>query len=129
MFLLFAILPGSIAYICQPIGSIISGAIVEFFGRKWSMIIVNAPFLLGWVLYSVSSSLTALYVTNVILGIGIGFMEAPIMTYVAETCQPELRAVLTSLPGVGLYLLLYLFILGLSNNAFNCQYYTASNVR
>jgi MFS family permease len=79
-----------------------SGAIVEFFGRKYSMIIVNAPFLLGWVLYSVSNSLTMLYVTNVILGIGIGFMEAPIMTYIAETCQPDLRAVLTSLPGMGL---------------------------
>jgi MFS family permease len=83
-----------------------SGAIVEFFGRKWSMIIVNAPFLLGWVLYSVSNSLTMLYITNVILGIGIGFMEAPIMTYIAETCQPDLRALLTSLPGVCLYQLL-----------------------
>jgi MFS family permease len=83
-----------------------SGAIVEFFGRKWSMIIVNAPFLLGWVLYSVSNSLTMLYVTNVILGIGIGFMEAPIMTYIAETCQPDLRALLTSLPGADLYLML-----------------------
>lgn len=67
------------------------------------MIIVNAPFLLGWILYSVSRSLTMLYVTNVILGIGIGFMEAPIMTYIAESSQPDLRAILTSLPGVGLY--------------------------
>jgi MFS family permease len=83
-----------------------SGAIVEFFGRKWSMIIVNAPFLLGWVLYSVSNSLTMLYVTNAILGIGIGFMEAPIMTYIAETCQPDLRSLLTSLPGGGLYQML-----------------------
>jgi len=103
MYPLFVTVPGSIAYICQPLGSVLSGAIVEFFGRKWSMIIVNAPFLLGWILYSVSTSLTMLYVTNVILGIGIGFMEAPIMTYIAESCQPDLRAILTSLPGVGLY--------------------------
>jgi SP family facilitated glucose transporter-like MFS transporter 8 len=102
MYPLFTTVPGSIAYICQPLGSVMSGAIVEFFGRKWSMIIVNAPFLLGWILYSVSNSLTMLYVTNVVLGIGIGFMEAPIMTYIAESSQPDLRAILTSLPGVGL---------------------------
>ena len=70
------------------------------------MIIVNAPFLVGWILYSVSRSLTMLYVTNVILGIGIGFMEAPIMTYIAESSQPDLRAILTSLPGAGLYWIL-----------------------
>ncbi|PSN40581.1 hypothetical protein C0J52_10776 [Blattella germanica] len=91
---------GSIAYICQPAGSVMSGFIVEFFGRKWSMIIVNFPFLIGWILYSVSHSVAMLYITNVILGIGIGFMEAPIMTYTAEICQPEIRPVLTSLPGI-----------------------------
>ncbi|KAJ9579588.1 hypothetical protein L9F63_004773, partial [Diploptera punctata] len=91
---------GSIAFICQPLGSIMSGFIVEFFGRKWSMILVNMPFLLGWILYSVSNSVVMLYVTNVILGIGIGFMEAPIMTYIAETCQPELRGILASMIGV-----------------------------
>ncbi|PSN40582.1 hypothetical protein C0J52_10777 [Blattella germanica] len=91
---------GSIAYICQPAGSVMSGFIVEFFGRKWSMIIVNLPFLIGWILYSVSHSVAMLYTTNVILGVGIGFMEAPILTYVAETCQPELRAILTALLGI-----------------------------
>ncbi|XP_069675807.1 facilitated trehalose transporter Tret1-like [Periplaneta americana] len=91
---------GSIAYIFQPLGSVMSGTIVEFFGRKWSMIIVNLPFLVGWILYSVSNSLAMLYATNVIIGIGIGFMEAPIMTYIAETCQPDMRAVLTSIPSV-----------------------------
>ncbi|PSN40580.1 hypothetical protein C0J52_10775 [Blattella germanica] len=62
---------GSIAFICQPVGSIMSGLIVEFFGRKWSMIIVNVPFLVGWILYSVANSVTILYITNVILGIGV----------------------------------------------------------
>ncbi|KAJ4449190.1 hypothetical protein ANN_00587, partial [Periplaneta americana] len=95
-----ASLSGSIAYIFQPFGSVMSGVIVEFFGRKWSMIIVNLPFLVGWILYSVSNSLVMLYVTNAIIGVGIGFMEAPMMTYIAETCQPDMRAVLTSIPSV-----------------------------
>ncbi|KDR09649.1 Solute carrier family 2, facilitated glucose transporter member 6, partial [Zootermopsis nevadensis] len=91
---------GSIAFICQPIGSLMSGFIVEFFGRKWSMILVNIPFLLGWLLYCFSSSITMLFTANIILGMGIGFMEAPIMTYLGETCQPHLRATITSFPGV-----------------------------
>jgi MFS family permease len=90
---------GSIAFICQPIGSLISGLIVEFSGRKWSMLIVNIPFLVGWLLYRFANSVLTLYVTNIILGIGIGFMEAPIMTYTAETCQPELRDTLISISG------------------------------
>ncbi|KAJ4449191.1 hypothetical protein ANN_00588 [Periplaneta americana] len=91
---------GSIAYIVEPIGSVLSGTITEFFGRKWSMILVNLPFLVGWILYSVSYSLTMLYVSNVIIGIGIGFMEAPIMTYIAETSQPDIRVILTSIPSI-----------------------------
>ncbi|KAJ9579587.1 hypothetical protein L9F63_004772, partial [Diploptera punctata] len=91
---------GSIAFICQPIGSLMSGVIVEFFGRKWSMIVVNLPFLLGWLLYSFANSIDMLFTANIILGVGIGFMEAPIMTYLGETCQPQVRALITSFPGI-----------------------------
>jgi MFS family permease len=90
---------GSIAFICQPIGSLMSSFIVEFFGRKWSMFLVNIPFLAGWLVYSFSASISMLFAANIILGLGIGFMEAPIMTYLSETCQPQLRALITSFPG------------------------------
>jgi SP family facilitated glucose transporter-like MFS transporter 8 len=96
---------GSIAFICQPIGSLMSGLIVECFGRKWSMILVNMPFLAGWLLYCFSTSITMLFTANIILGMGIGFMEAPIMTHLGETCQPQIRALTTSFPGAySLYL-------------------------
>jgi hypothetical protein len=41
-----------------------------------------------------------LFAANIILGMGIGFMEAPIMTYLGETCQPQIRALITSFPGL-----------------------------
>jgi MFS family permease len=63
------------------------------------MILVNIPFLEGWLLYCFSTSITTLFTANIILGMGIGFMEAPIMTYLGETCQPQLRALITSFPG------------------------------
>ncbi|PNF29285.1 hypothetical protein B7P43_G08957 [Cryptotermes secundus] len=64
------------------------------------MILVNIPFLAGWLLYCFSTSITTLFTANIILGMGIGFMEAPIMTYLGETCQPHLRALITSFPGI-----------------------------
>ncbi|XP_069673780.1 facilitated trehalose transporter Tret1-like [Periplaneta americana] len=104
---------GSIAFICQPIGSLISGLIVEFFGRRWSMILVNIPFLAGWLLYSFANSVEMLFVANITLGVGIGFMEAPIMTYLGETCQPEIRAIITSTPGVTCQISVFLvFLMG-----------------
>jgi MFS family permease len=80
-----------------------SGLIVEFFGCKWSMIIVNIPFVAAWLLYRFTTSISMLYIINIILGLGIGFMEAPIATYMAETCQPDLRNILTSVPGESLH--------------------------
>ncbi|PSN40576.1 hypothetical protein C0J52_10778 [Blattella germanica] len=91
---------GSIAFICQPIGSVVSGLIVEWFGRRWSMVLVNFPFLLGWLLYSFATSVEMLFAANIVLGVGIGFMEAPIMTYLGETCQPDIRALITAFPGI-----------------------------
>lgn len=93
------IFSASIAFICQPIGCVISGLLVESVGRKWAMVIVNIPFLVGWLLYHFAYCIQLLYAANVILGIGIGFVEAPIMTYTAETCETEVRDILTSIPG------------------------------
>ncbi|PSN58216.1 hypothetical protein C0J52_05971 [Blattella germanica] len=87
---------GSIAYICQPLGSVLSGVVLEHLGRKKSMILVNIPHLIGWLMFYFGNSVELLYVASVIMGLGVGFMEAPIITYVGEISQPELRGVLTS---------------------------------
>jgi MFS family permease len=86
-------------YICQPLGSILSGVVLEQLGRKKSMILVNVPHVIGWLMFYFASSVPMLYVSAVIMGLGVGFMEAPIITYVGEISQPELRGVLTSYSG------------------------------
>lgn len=98
----------SIAFIFQPIGSIASGIVLEPLGRKKSMILVNIPHIIGWTMLHYASSLTELYIAGnlfmsktfndffshfnlfttffiaVLLGLGVGFMEAPIITYVGK---------------------------------------------
>ena len=86
-------------YICQPLGSVLSGIVLERLGRKKSMILVNFPHLIGWLIFYFATSVPMLYVSAVIMGLGIGFMEAPIITYVGEISQPEMRGILTSYSG------------------------------
>uniref|UniRef100_A0AAG5D5T8 Major facilitator superfamily (MFS) profile domain-containing protein n=1 Tax=Anopheles atroparvus TaxID=41427 RepID=A0AAG5D5T8_ANOAO len=95
---------GSIAYICQPVGSVLSGIILEPLGRKRSMILVNIPHIIGWFMLYNAGSLEEMYTAAILLGLGVGFMEAPIVTYVGEICQPSIRGILTSCAGVAVML-------------------------
>lgn len=75
---------GSMGYICQPIGSVFSGLVSEPLGRKKAMILVNIPHIIAWTMLYFTSSLEEIYIAATLLGLGVGFMEAPIITYVGE---------------------------------------------
>lgn len=47
-----------------------------------------------------ATSLTEIYIAAILLGLGVGFMEAPIITYVGEICEPQIRGILTSCAGI-----------------------------
>ncbi|XP_014243234.1 facilitated trehalose transporter Tret1-like [Cimex lectularius] len=87
---------GSVIYICQPIGSVLSGSVLDYLGRKYSLMAVNVPHLVGWLLYYTAKSKLQMFLTAIIMGLGVGFMEAPIITYVGEICEPKLRGTLTA---------------------------------
>ena len=90
---------GSIAYICQPFGSLSSGLLVEWLGRKRFMMLLNIPFLTGWLLMCFAPSYPVLVVASVIIGVTIGLTEAPINSYIGEVCQPEIRGIMTACAG------------------------------
>lgn len=54
----------SIAFIFQPIGSVASGIVLEPLGRKRSMILVNFPHIVGWLLLHYATSVTQLYIAG-----------------------------------------------------------------
>ncbi|GAB0097350.1 facilitated trehalose transporter Tret1 [Sergentomyia squamirostris] len=95
---------GSIAFICQPVGSVLSGWVTEPLGRKLSMILVNIPHIIAWIMLYYAGSLSELYTAAILLGLGVGFMEAPIITYVGEISEPAIRGILTSCAGVSVML-------------------------
>lgn len=63
---------GSISFICQPIGSILSGYMTDPLGRKKAMFIVNFPHVIAWFLMYKATAVWHIFVANVLLGLGIG---------------------------------------------------------
>ncbi|XP_034835778.1 facilitated trehalose transporter Tret1-like [Maniola hyperantus] len=88
---------GSMAFLCQPLGSIFSGLILDYFGRKKALFLVNIPHLIAWLLMYFAWDVPSLFLANALLGIGTGIMEAPSVTYVGEVSDPSVRGILTTL--------------------------------
>ncbi|XP_077288072.1 facilitated trehalose transporter Tret1-like [Arctopsyche grandis] len=87
---------GSISLILQPLGSVLSGCTLEPLGRKMSLLIVNIPHVIAWLMLYFAQDVTTLFCGNALIGLGIGFMEAPIVTYVGEISHPTVRGMLTA---------------------------------
>lgn len=75
---------GSLSFICQPIGSALSGWLTDPIGRKRALFVVNFPHIIAWALLYFSTTMTEVYVASVLLGLGTGLTEAPIITYIGE---------------------------------------------
>lgn len=75
---------GSFAFICQPLGSLVSGWICEPYGRKWAMFVVNVPHCVAYMIMYNATEVWHVFLANVLIGIGIGLVEAPTITYVGE---------------------------------------------
>ncbi|CAK1545675.1 unnamed protein product [Leptosia nina] len=88
---------GSMAFLCQPLGSIFSGPLLDYFGRKKALFLVNIPHLIAWVLMYCAWDVPSLFIANALLGIGTGVMEAPSITYVGEISDASVRGILTTL--------------------------------
>jgi len=104
---------GSLPYFCQPIGSLSSGFLVQWLGRRKSLMVINIPYCVGCILISTAPSITVLFLANILLGTTIGFSEAPINSYFGEICQPELRSILAGSAAIFYQLGMFtLFVLG-----------------
>lgn len=75
---------GSIGYVGKLFGSLICGFSSEHFGRRKSMILINLPHLVAFYLFYYSTTVWRIFVANILLGFGAGFLKAPSSTYVGE---------------------------------------------
>ncbi|XP_045454634.1 facilitated trehalose transporter Tret1-like [Melitaea cinxia] len=88
---------GSVSFLSQPVGAILSGPVVDYFGRRKSNFLVNIPMIVAWILMYYSWNLPTLFIANALLGISSGIMEAPISCYIGEITEPSIRGALCAL--------------------------------
>ncbi|CAH0402314.1 unnamed protein product [Chilo suppressalis] len=87
---------GSMGFLTQPFGAVLSGSLIDYFGRKKSTFMVNFPHIVAWILVYFSSSVPMLFIANGLLGFGTGLMEAPLNAYIGEITEPSIRGILSS---------------------------------
>ncbi|XP_072152636.1 facilitated trehalose transporter Tret1 isoform X2 [Bemisia tabaci] len=88
---------GSIIFFAHPIGALISGYLQERFGRRGSMILVNVPVLAAWLTLYAADSVYQLHLVSVLMGLCVGFCEAPLHSYIGEIAEPHLRGTISTL--------------------------------
>ncbi|XP_066589866.1 facilitated trehalose transporter Tret1-like isoform X2 [Prorops nasuta] len=91
----------SMSSIGTPIGCLVSGYLMDLFGRKRSLIVTEIPALLGWILIAFASDLRLMYAGRFFTGLGSGMVGAPARVYTSEVTEPHLRGMLTALSSVG----------------------------
>ncbi|XP_075210275.1 facilitated trehalose transporter Tret1-like [Lycorma delicatula] len=91
---------GSIIYGCHPFATLLSGFCQDTFGRKRTLQAVNIPILIGWVLIYFSTSVVYLDCAAILLGVTLGFIEAPALSYIGEISEPRLRGIMCISTGV-----------------------------
>lgn len=89
----------SISAITMPIGCLISGPIIDKYGRKSALMITNVPSLCGWLLIATKSDIVNLYMSRLLAGLSVGLSTTPAAVYAAECItihNPNLRGSLST---------------------------------
>lgn len=79
------------------VGSLVAGDIADFIGRRPTIIMGCVVFCVGCVFEIVSTNQVALFVMGrLVTGIGVGFISAVIILYMAEVAPRRVRGALVS---------------------------------
>lgn len=63
-------------------------------GRRRAMLIINIPFIISWFMMYRAESVIEIFIAYALLGFSVGLVEAPIVTYIGEICEPSLRGLM-----------------------------------
>ncbi|XP_065205809.1 facilitated trehalose transporter Tret1-like [Planococcus citri] len=85
-------LASSIGYL-SPVGSLFSGTVMDFFGRKVFLSMIFIPFAISWLTISLAKSYTVLLLGMMLQGLG-GGMSSCVSVYISEISSREHRGAL-----------------------------------
>ncbi|KAH8418579.1 hypothetical protein KR222_002631, partial [Zaprionus bogoriensis] len=90
----------SVHSLATPVGSLISGPLADFLGRRKTLLVSVLPLFLGWSTMALSKSAVSLIFARFLCGFATGILGGPGQVYIAETAEPNLRSLLIGAPYV-----------------------------
>ncbi|KAL6258018.1 hypothetical protein P5V15_011613 [Pogonomyrmex californicus] len=94
-------------------GAVPSGKMADILGRKKSLLLLAAPFLLSWAIIILASRLWLIYVARFVVGIAVGAACVVVPTYLSEIAETSTRGTLGAMFQLFLTVgILLAFILG-----------------
>lgn len=76
------------------IGCLIGGVMIQRYGRRMTLLILNFPFVLGWVVLSMSTNIEMIMVGRLVTGLCTGLLGPAAPIFIGETSAPALRGFL-----------------------------------
>ncbi|PSN30621.1 hypothetical protein C0J52_27611 [Blattella germanica] len=96
-----------------PVGSFVSGLMMDKWGRRRVLQICVLPLTLGWVMIAVASSHVEILAGRVLAGLAVGLSAAPGQVFLGEVAETKMRGLLGSIPYVSYSLgILIVYALG-----------------
>ncbi|CAK9815689.1 Facilitated trehalose transporter Tret1 [Anthophora plagiata] len=85
----------SVHSLATPIGSLMSGPLLDGIGRRGSLQFSAVPLSVGWIIMGFANSIPCLLVGRAMSGFAVGLMAVPAQVLLGEMADPGLRGFLT----------------------------------
>lgn len=79
-------------------GGICGGPLIEFLGRKNTILATSIPFIISWLLIACANHVGMVLAGRALSGFCVGIASLSLPVYLGETVQPEVRGTLGLLP-------------------------------
>ncbi|XP_029722410.1 facilitated trehalose transporter Tret1 isoform X1 [Aedes albopictus] len=79
-------------------GGILGGPLIEYLGRKNTILATATPFIISWLLIACATHVAMVLVGRALSGFSVGVASLSLPVYLGETVQPEVRGTLGLLP-------------------------------
>lgn len=107
----------SLASIATPFGSLLSGPLLDRWGRRVALLALNLPGLVGWIVLATAKAgsgfLAQVYAGRLLTGFSLGMASVPAAVYIAEVADQSLRGMLVTWTSIFISLgILLVYLLG-----------------
>lgn len=89
---------GGLMPLAALVGGVVGGALIEYVGRRLTIIGTAIPYLVGWLLIANANHIYMVFAGRVLCGICVGIGSLAFPVYLGETLQPEVRGAFGLMP-------------------------------